>query len=152
MVPALIKMTMKTYNLHRSYVELARLSTFEERYEYLRLSGIVGQATFGSDRYLNQTLYTSPEWKSFRNKVILRDYGCDLGIEGRDILGDRIIIHHINPLTIDDIRDRSPSIFDLNNVICVSHMTHEAIHYGDASLLPKDPIERKPNDTCPWKG
>lgn len=144
-------MTAKTYNLHRSYRELVRLSTFKERYDYLRLGGIVGQATFGSDRYLNQILYTSPEWRSFREEVILRDNGCDLGVEGRDILADRIIIHHINPLTVEDVEKRSPVIFDLNNVICVSHKTHQAIHYGDESLLPKDPIERKPNDTCPWK-
>ena len=144
-------MTAKTYNLHRSYKELARLSTFQERYDYLRLSGIVGQATFGSDRYLNQILYKSHDWRTFRNQVILRDNGCDLGIEGRDILGDRIIIHHINPLTVEDVENRNPAIFDLDNVICVSHNTHEAIHYGDESLLPKDPIERRPNDTCPWK-
>lgn len=144
-------MTAKTYNLHRSYKELSRLSTFLERFNYLRLSGIVGEATFGSDRYLNQVLYTSPEWRSFRNQVILRDNGCDLGISGRDILGDRIIIHHINPLTVEDVEKRSSVIFDLDNVVCVSHNTHQAIHYGDASLLPKDPIERMPNDTCPWK-
>ena len=141
----------RTYNLHRSYRELVRLPTFQERYEYLRLSGIVGQATFGSDRYLNQALYTSPEWKSFRNRIIIRDNGCDLGIEGRDVLGDRIIIHHINPLTVEDVEKRSPVIFDPDNVICVSHNTHQAIHYGDRSLLPKDPVERTPNDTCPWK-
>lgn len=141
----------KTYNLRRSYHELARLKTFEERYEYLRLSGMVGQSTFGSDRYLNQALYTSPEWKSFRNRIIIRDNGCDLGIEGRDVLGDRIIIHHINPLTVEDVENRSPVIFDPDNVICVSHNTHQAIHYGDQSLLQKDPVERTPNDTCPWK-
>lgn len=141
----------KTYNLRRSYHELARFKTFEERYEYLRLSGMVGQSTFGSDRYLNQALYTSPEWKSFRNRIIIRDNGCDLGIEGRDVLGDRIIIHHINPLTVEDVENRSPVIFDPDNVICVSHNTHQAIHYGDQSLLQKDPVERTPNDTCPWK-
>ena len=141
----------RTYNLHRSYRELVRLPTFQERYEYLRLGGIVGRATFGSDRYLNQVLYTSREWKSFRNQIIIRDNGCDLGIEGRDVLGDRIIIHHINPLTVEDVEKRSPVIFDPDNVICVSHNTHQAIHYGDQSLLPKDPVERTPNDTCPWK-
>ena len=141
----------KTYNLRRSYHELVRLKTFEERYEYLRLSGMVGQSTFGSDRYLNQALYTSPEWKSFRNRIIIRDNGCDLGIEGRDVLGDRIIIHHINPLTVEDVENRSPVIFDPDNVVCVSHNTHQAIHYGDQSLLQKDPVERTPNDTCPWK-
>ena len=144
-------MMEKTYNLRRSYHELVRLKTFEERYEYLRLSGMVGQSTFGSDRYLNQALYTSPEWKSFRNRIIIRDNGCDLGIEGRDVLGDRIIIHHINPLTVEDVENRSPVIFDPDNVVCVSHNTHQAIHYGDQSLLQKDPVERTPNDTCPWK-
>ena len=142
----------KTYNLHRSYRELARLSTFKERYEYLRLGGIVGQATFGSDRYMNQKLYTSPEWKSFRNEVIIRDNGCDLAVSGRDIRGDRIIIHHINPLTVEDVENRSPAIFDLDNVVCVSSRTHQAIHYGDESLLPNDFKAREPNDTCPWKG
>jgi hypothetical protein len=112
---------------------------------------MVGQSTFGSDRYLNQALYTSPEWKSFRNRIIIRDNGCDLGIEGRDVLGDRIIIHHINPLTVEDVENRNPVIFDPDNVVCVSHNTHQAIHYGDQSLLQKDPVERTPNDTCPWK-
>lgn len=144
-------MTTKNCSLQRSYKQLLRLPTFDERYEYLRLGGIVGKSTFGFDRYLNQSLYTSDEWKSFRNQIIIRDNGCDLGIEGRDILGDRIIIHHINPLTVEDVEERSPVIFDPDNVICVSHMTHQAIHYGDQSLLPKDPIERKPYDTCPWK-
>lgn len=151
MEPALTKMTTKNCNLQRSYRQLMRLPTFDERYEYLRIGGIVGKSTFGFDRYLNQSLYTSHEWKSFRNQIIIRDNGCDLGIEGRDILGDRIIIHHINPLTVEDVEERSPVIFDPDNVICVSHMTHQAIHYGDQSLLPKDPIERKPYDTCPWK-
>ena len=141
----------KTYNLHRSYTKLIRLPTFLERFEYLRIGGIVGQKTFGADRYLNQALYTSPMWRSFRNQVIIRDNGCDIGVAGRDILADRIIIHHINPLTVEDVENRNPMIFDMNNVICVSHLTHEAIHYGDQSLLPKDYIERRPYDTCPWK-
>lgn len=151
MVQASIAMTQKTYNLRRSFRELSRLKTFDERFAYLRLGGIVGESTFGSDRYLNQILYKSPEWRSFRNDVIIRDNGCDLAIPGRDILGDRIIIHHINPLTVEDVENRNPAIFDLDNVVCVSHNTHEAIHYGDESLLPKDPVERRPNDTCPWK-
>lgn len=133
----------------RSYRELSRLSTFEERYRYLRLQGKVGKDTFGFDRYLNQALYSSSEWKRFRREILIRDDGCDLGMPDRLIQG-KVLIHHINPLTIEDIEKRSPVIFDPNNVICVSHMTHQAIHYGDESLLPKDPIIRRPGDHCPW--
>lgn len=133
----------------RSYKELISLSTFEERYRYLRLQGKVGKDIFGFDRYLNQALYSSSEWKRFRREIIIRDDGCDLGIPDRMIRG-KILIHHINPLTIDDVERRSPGIFDPNNVICVSHMTHEAIHFGDEHLLPKDPIIRQPGDHCPW--
>lgn len=135
----------------RSYKELSRLGTFKERYEYLRLQGTVGKETFGFDRYLNQALYTSVEWKRFRQQIIIRDNGCDLGDPDRPIKGDRIIIHHINPLTIEDLEDRSNAIFDPNNVICTSYNTHQAIHFSDESLLPQDPIERSPGDTCPWK-
>ena len=136
----------------RSYRELSRLKTFEERFEYLRMNGTVGSDTFGFDRYLNQAFYTSPEWKRFRRSVIIRDNGCDLGVEGRGILGEKIIIHHINPLTMEDLTERrSEALMNMDNVICVSHMTHQAIHYGDESLLPKDPTERRPGDTCPWK-
>ena len=135
----------------RSYKELSRLRTFEEKFEYLRLSGEVGKDTFGFDRYLNQAFYTSIEWKRFRNAVIVRDNGCDLGDPEHEIKGDRIIIHHINPLTVEDLEERSGALFDMNNVVCVSDRTHKAIHYGDKDLLPKDPIERKPGDTCPWK-
>lgn len=135
----------------RSYRELSRLNTFKEKYEYLRLSGSVGKETFGFDRYLNQALYSSAEWKRFRRNVIVRDNGCDLGDPERPIQGDRIIIHHINPLTVEDLENRSPLIFDMNNVVCVSYLTHQAIHYGDASLLPQDILERMPNDTIPWK-
>lgn len=135
----------------RSYKELSRLSTFQEKYEYLRLQGKVGKETFGFDRYLNQALYSSVEWKRFRRHVIIRDNGCDLGDPDRPIIGDRIIIHHINPLTIDDLENRTDAIFDLNNVICTSYNTHQAIHFSDESLLPHDPIERRPGDTCPWK-
>lgn len=135
----------------RSYKQLRQYKTFEERYDYLRIGGIVGETTFGFDRYLNQALYKSKEWRQFRNDVIIRDNGCDLGIEGRDILGDRIIIHHLNPLTVKDVQERSNALFDMDNVICVSFNTHQAIHFGDESLLPKDPLIRKPNDTCPWK-
>lgn len=137
-------------NLSRSYKELLQLETFEERYEYLKLNGVVAEDTFGSKRYLNQMLYSSPEWRSIRDTIIVRDSGCDLGIIDRPI-HDKIYIHHINPITIDDILDGNPIVFDPNNLICVSHITHEAIHYGDSNLLPKDYVERTPNDTCLWR-
>ena len=133
----------------RSYRELSRLLTFEERYRYLRLQGKVGKDTFGFDRYLNQALYGSQEWKRFRREILIRDDGCDLGIPERLIQG-KVLIHHINPLTAEDLEKRSSAIFDPDNVICVSHMTHQAIHYGDESLLSKDPIVRRPGDHCPW--
>lgn len=134
----------------RRYSELKRLKTFKERYDYLRLGGIVGDSTFGFDRYLNQLLYSSARWKQLRQKIILRDNGCDLGVEGYD-LKQKIIIHHMNPLTIQDIENVSDEIFNPENLICVSQRTHNAIHYGDENLLPSGPIERRPNDTCPWK-
>lgn len=134
----------------KSYNELILLPTFEERFEYLRIKGFVGETTFGSRRMLNQILYKTPEWREVRNKVILRDNACDLGIEGRDIIG-KLLVHHINPITVDDIIERNPIVFDLNNLISTSHITHEAIHYGDSDLLIKDPIERSINDTCPWR-
>ena len=134
----------------RRYSELKRLKTFKERYDYLRLGGIVGDSTFGFDRYLNQLLYSSARWKQLRQKIILRDNGCDLGVEGYD-LKQKIIIHHMNPLTIQDIENVSDEIFNPKNLICVSQRTHNAIHYGDENLLPSGPIERRPNDTCPWK-
>ena len=134
----------------RRYTEIKRLKTFKERFDYLRLAGIVGETTFGFDRYLNQLLYTSAKWKEVRNKIILRDNGCDLGVPGYD-LKSKIIIHHMNPLTINDIEKLSDDIFNPEYLICVSHRTHNAIHYGDESLLPQGPIERRPNDTCPWR-
>lgn len=137
--------------MNKSYQELIRLKTFEERFEYLKLNGTVGSRTFGSHRVWNQVLYSSPEWKRFRHQVIIRDNGCDLGMEGYSVDGDRIIIHHINPLTIEDVQNRDRKIFDMDNVICVSHRTHEAIHYGDRDLLPAMPIERRPGDTLCWK-
>lgn len=138
-----------TKRIIRSYEGLIKIPTFEERFEYLKLSGRIGETTFGSDRFLNQVFYNSPEWKRFRKAVIIRDNGCDLGVDGYEIY-DRIIIHHINPITPEDIEERSSALMDMDNVICVSFNTHEAIHYGDASLLPKVPIERYPNDMCPW--
>lgn len=134
----------------KTYSELIALPTFEERFEYLQLKGIVGQETFGFDRYLNQILYNSKEWKHLRNEIIVRDNGCDLALEGFEIHG-RILIHHINPITIDDVIKRREMVFDPENLICVAHNTHNAIHYGDKSLLITGPIERRANDTCPWK-
>ena len=135
----------------RSYKELSRLKTFKERYEYLQLHGKVGEETFGFDRYLNQALYSSQEWKRFRRQVIIRDNGCDLGDPEHEIHGDRIIIHHINPISLKDVEERSAALFNPDNVICVSDRTHRAIHYGDENLLPQEPTERRPGDTCPWK-
>ena len=134
----------------RSYAELSRLSSFEERFEYLKLSGTVGESTFGFDRYLNQQFYLSPEWRAIRDRVIARDLGCDLGVEGFEVHG-RILIHHINPITVDDLVNRNPKVFDPENLILTSHNTHNAIHYGDESLLIKTPVERSKNDTCPWR-
>ena len=126
------------------------LPTFIERYRYLKLGGSVGKETFGYDRYLNQALYRSPEWKRFRRDIIIRDNGCDLGCEGYEIVG-KILIHHIEPITIEDVIKRNPKIFDPENTISTQLMTHNAIHYGDESLLITEPVVRKPNDTCPWK-
>lgn len=135
----------------KSYSEMCSFSTFIERFNYLKLNGKVGIETFGFDRYLNQVLYCSKEWKRFRRQVIIRDNGCVFGLDGYNING-RLIVHHINPITLDQIEQRDPMIFSMENVVCVTHNVHEAIHYGDESLIPTDPIIRKPNDTCPWKG
>lgn len=134
----------------RCYSELSRLETFKERYDYLRIGGQVGESTFGFDRYLNQKFYKSFEWKAARREVILRDNGCDLGIEDRSITG-RIIIHHMNPITIDDVVNGNPDIFNPEFLICVSQNTHEAIHYSNDSLLFQLPKERKKWDTVPWR-
>lgn len=134
----------------KSYSELITIPTFEERFEYLQLKGSVGKDTFGYDRYLNQILYRSPEWKKLRNQIIIRDCGCDLACEGYEIYG-RILIHHLNPITVDDVLDRNRKVFDPNNLVCVTHNTHNAIHYGDASMLLTGPIVRTKNDTCPWR-
>lgn len=135
----------------RTYSELITFPTFEERYEYLKLNGIIGDETFGFDRYLNQEFYQrSQEWKRIRDFVIIRDQGCDLGIEGREIHG-KILVHHMNPITKDDILKRSNFLLDPEYLICTLKSTHDAIHYGDEHLLMKGPIERKPNDTCPWR-
>ena len=134
----------------RCYRELRRLKTFAERYEYLRIGGLVGESTFGFERYLNQMLYTSSQWKSVRNQIIIRDNGCDLGIEGFEI-HDRIYVHHMNPITLEQVENADEVIFDPEYLICVSRQTHNAIHFGDQSLLPGLPVERKPGDTCLWK-
>ena len=136
--------------MYRTYRDLSRLNTFEERHYYLRLRGIVGEATFGSDRYLNQLLYTSTRWKRTRDKVIIRDNGCDLGIDGFEISGF-IVIHHMNPITPEDIELGREHVFDPEFLICTADLTHKAIHYSDESLLPKMPVERRRNDTCPWR-
>lgn len=133
-----------------SYRELIQLKSFEERFEYLKLHGQVGRETFGFDRYLNQQFYRSKEWRQFRSLIITREEGLDLGLVGFPILGSPIV-HHLNPLTPEDVENSTDVLFDPNNVILVSHNTHEAIHYGDANLLPKAPIERRPNDTIPWR-
>ena len=134
----------------RTYTELSRLPTFEERYRYLRLTGQVGKETFGFDRYLNQVFYRSQRWKRIRDEVILRDNGCDLGVEGYEIHG-RIIIHHMNPITLEDIERESIYLLDPEFLICTVHNTHNAIHYGDENLLITAPIERTKYDTCPWR-
>ena len=138
-------------NRIRCYSELSKLETFEERYEYLKLGGVVGQDTFGFDRYLNQKFYQNdPEWKRSRRIVIMRDLGCDLGIEDREIHG-RIIVHHMNPITKDDLINRTKYLLDPEYLICTLDSTHNAIHYGDEDLLMKGPVERTKNDTCPWR-
>ncbi len=134
----------------RTYSELRKLETFEDRFHYLELRGRVGKETFGFDRIFNQMFYRSKEWRNFRDEIIARDLGCDLGIEGREIYG-KIIIHHLNPITLDDIQTSSEYLMNPEFVITTSFSTHNAIHYGDESLLIKDPIRRSKNDTCPWK-
>lgn len=136
--------------MSKSYRELSRIGSFEDRFRYLRLWGEVGRDTFGFVRVFNQRFYNSAEWKRVRREVILRDNGCDLGIPGHEI-GGKVLIHHIRPLTMKDISEGSEALLDPDYLICVSHETHNAIHYGDEKLLPREPEERKPNDTCPWK-
>lgn len=141
---------MTTTTSIRTYSELIQLPTFEERFNYLRLDGVVGKDTFGFDRYLNQQFYRSSEWKRIRNQVIVRDNGCDLGIDDYEIHG-RILIHHMNPISIEDLQHMSDLLMNPEYLICVSHRTHNAIHYGDESLIVTAPIERTQNDTCPWR-
>ena len=134
----------------RTYSELIQLPTFEDRFKYLQLNGSVGKETFGFDRYLNQNFYRSAAWKRVRDRVIIRDNGCDLGIEDR-MIGGKILIHHMNPIRKEDILQRSTILLDPENLICTIKNTHDAIHYGDENLLFKGPVERKQNDTCPWR-
>ncbi len=136
---------MKTYN------DLIKLTTFKDRFLYLKIGGVVGEDTFGFNRYLNQYFYTSKEWRQLRNSIIVRDNGCDLGIEGYEIKSN-ILIHHIEPITISDIKNHDAKLLDPNNLICVSKRTHDAIHFGDESILYDNlVIERFPNDTSPWR-
>ena len=136
--------------LIKTYLELSKLKTFKERYEYLRLKGKVGEETFGFDRYLNQLLYRSKEWKAVRDFVLVRDNGRDLGMEGYDIYG-KVLIHHMNPISLEDIYKRSDTLLNPDYLITTTLLTHNAIHYGDDSLLITAPVERAKNDTCPWK-
>lgn len=143
---------MMTMKIIRTYSELITLPTFEERFEYLKLDGRIGEQTFGFDRYLNQLFYKDKEWLSIRDEVIVRDQGCDLGIEEYELSkGQRILIHHMNPLTKEDIVRRTKFLLDPEYLITTCHCTHTAIHYGDENLLPSKPIVRTKNDTCPWR-
>lgn len=134
----------------RTYSELILLPTFEERFKYLQLNGRVGDDTFGFDRYINQNFYKSAEWKRIRDQIIIRDNGCDLALEGYEIYG-RILIHHMNPITVKDVELSTEYLMNPEYLICVTHNTHNAIHYGDDKLLMKGPVVRTKNDTCPWK-
>ena len=140
----IMTMSIKTYS------ELIQYPTFEDRFKYLQLKGMVGKDTFGFDRYINQRFYRSIEWKRIRDQVILRDKGCDLGILGHEIY-ERVIIHHMNPISAKDISDATDYLLNPEYLICVSHLTHNVIHYGDESILVITPIERRKNDTCPWR-
>lgn len=134
----------------KRYSELIRIPTFIERFRYLKIGGAVGRDTFGHDRYLNQLLYQSDEWKACRRDIIIRDGGCDLACEGFDV-PVRALIHHLNPITVEDVLYRRDCVFDPENLVLTSHNTHNAIHYGDESLLIVEPVMRRRNDTCPWR-
>lgn len=137
--------------MSKCYSELMSINSFDERFKYLKLDGTVCEETFGPNRYINQVLYNSRRWRTFRNKIILRDNGCDLAFPGHEIVGPYALIHHINPITLDDILEDRFCVFDPENVILTIRQTHNAIHYGDQNQILKNPIERRPNDTCPWK-
>ena len=145
-----IQGTVIQMSIVKTYSEMIQLPTFLDRFRYLRIGGAVGAETFGYDRYLNQMLYRTPEWKRFRRDIIIRDNGCDLGHSDYEIVGN-ILVHHINPITVEDVLNRSYKIFDPENVISTSLNTHNAVHYGDESLLITEPIIRTKNDTCPWR-
>lgn len=135
----------------RTYTNLSKIKDFMDRFEYLSLKGVVAEETFGFDRYLNQRFYRSREWRQLRSKIIVRDNGCDLGVPGHEIF-DHIFIHHMNPLKLDDIVNSTDYLLNPEYLICVSRTTHNAIHFGDKSLIaPSELVERKPNDTCPWR-
>ena len=137
--------------MSRRYSELIKLPTFEERYEYCRLDGEVGAETFGFDRYMNQMFYSSKEWRRFRRQILIRDNGLDLAFFDRPIIG-KVFVHHLNPLTVDQLKFGGSELFNPENFVCVSFDTHQAIHYGDRSLItPSELTVRKPNDTVPWR-
>ena len=136
--------------MNKSYHELMNITSFEDRVKYLQLNGRVAESTFGSHRYLNQTLYRTPRWKQLRSHIIVRDNGCDLGHPDH-LIQDAAYIHHINPISIDDILQERAIVFDPDNLITTTFLTHQAIHYSNLDLLPKPYAERKPNDTCPWR-
>ena len=141
---------MKRTSNIRTYHDLIQIPSFLERYEYLKIGGVVGETTFGYERYLNQMLYSSRKWKDARNRVLIRDDGCDMGLADYPI-GDKIYVHHMNPIAPEMVEENDPVLFEPEFLICVSYQTHNAIHYGDKSLLPQEPIQREPNDTCPWR-
>lgn len=142
---------MATSKMIKTYEELLKFKTFEERFNYLRLDGTVGKDTFGFDRFFNQIFYKSKDWLRIRDQIIIRDNGCDLGVEGYEIRGQRFVIHHLNPILLSDITERTDLLLNPDFLITTTHRTHNAIHYGDESILIKGPIERRKNDTCPWK-
>lgn len=144
-------MVMVTSKMIKTYEELLKFKTFEERFNYLRLDGTVGKDTFGFDRFFNQIFYKSKDWLRIRDQIIIRDNGCDLGVEGYEIRGQRFVIHHLNPILLSDITERTDLLLNPDFLITTTHRTHNAIHYGDESILIKGPIERRKNDTCPWK-
>ena len=133
----------------RTFSEMIKKTSFEERFQYLRLDGVIGVSTFGFDRYLNQQFYKTRAWKQTRDYVIARDFGCDLAVRGYEI-HDKVLVHHMNPITVEDIIHTSDYLLDADFLVCVSHQTHNAIHYGDANLLKKPLVERKPGDTTLW--
>ena len=147
---AVMTMMKKKMTGIKTYSELIEIPSFLERFRYLKIGGQVGKETFGYERYLNQIVYKTGEWRRFRRDIILRDHGCDLACEGFDIYG-KIIVHHIDPITVEDVVNRNPKVFDPENTISTSLNTHNAIHYGDEHLLMIEPVERRPYDTCPWR-